>query len=215
MDRDLVLLGQWRAGDKAAGEELFGRHVDDVLRFFANKVRGQAEDLTQQTFAECVASQARFRGESSFRTYLFAIAWNQLRHHLRRGHQNEPIDFDVSSLGEIEASLPSVGSNLDRRRRAQRIQQALAQLPLAQQTLLELHYWQGLDAASLSEVFGVPSGAIRVRLLRARNGLRAQLERLSAAGDSAPEEPDDPLSISLKELAATDKADSASHSSVP
>src|SRR5262249_16503628 len=138
---------------------------------------------------------------------LFAIAWNQLRHHLRRGRQDEQIDFDASSLDEIEASLPSAASNLDRRRRAQQIHQALARLPLAQQTLLELHYWQGLDAAALSEIFAVPPGAIRVRLLRARNGLRDQLERLSGAGGAAPEDAADPLTASLRELAAQDKTD--------
>ena len=47
---------------------------------------------------------------------------------------------------------------------------------MEQQTLLELHYWHELDAEALGEVFDATSGAIRVRLLRARKAEGAQDE---------------------------------------
>jgi RNA polymerase sigma-70 factor (ECF subfamily) len=209
MGGDGELLERWRAGEKAAGEELFRRHFADVLRFFDNKVWSKAEDLTQQTFLECLRSQHRFRGDSSFRTYLFAIAWNQLRHHFRRELNDVQVDFDSSSIAELAASMTSPPSAIDRTRRARRVHQALAQLPVAQQTLLELHYWQGLEAADLSEVFAVPAGAIRVRLLRARNALRDQLAGLNSANGSQSEvgedDLDDPLTESLNRLAVEDR----------
>jgi RNA polymerase sigma factor (sigma-70 family) len=204
VDPDLDFLRRWQAGDKRAGEDLFHRHFADILRFFENKVWSKAEDLTQQTFVECVASRDRFRGESTFRTFLFAIAWNQLRHHFRRELKEENLDFEVSSLSDLVASTTSPSGKLDRHRRHRQIHDALARLPLSQQTLLELHYWQGLDAAALAEVFGVAAGSIRVRLLRARNALRAQLEH-AAAGESPADEVDDPLATSLLALEAEDR----------
>lgn len=205
MAADLELLQKWRAGDKAAGEELFQRHFADVHRFFDNKVSSKAEDLTQQTFLECVRSQQQFRGDASFRTFLFAIAWNQLRHYFRGALKDEHIDFDSSSLTELAASMTSPSSEVDRDRRAHTIHEALARLPVAQQTLLELHYWQELDAAALAEIFAVPAGAIRVRLLRARNALRAQLEAL-ASGPTAANDAEDPLTSSLIQLEAADRS---------
>jgi RNA polymerase sigma factor (sigma-70 family) len=205
VDNDLDLLERWRAGDKGAGEDLFGRHFASVLRFFDNKVVGSAEDLTQQTFLECVGARDRFRGASSFRTYLFSIAWNLLRHHFRRETKNEQLDFDVSSVNELIPSATSPTSNLDRARRGRELHEALRRLPLAQQTLLEWHYWHELDAAALAEIFDVAPGAIRVRLLRARNALRAELENVKQPTDSPLAQADDPLSLSLSELEAEDR----------
>jgi RNA polymerase sigma factor (sigma-70 family) len=205
MDSDQVLLDRWRAGDQRAGEELFQRYFADVLRFFDNKAWHKAEDLTQQTFLECVGSRDRFRGDSSFRTYLFAIAWNQLRHHYRSELKNERIDFDVSSINELLGATTSPSNKVDRAQQDDRVRRALRCLPLAQQTLLECHYWHELDAAALSDVFGVPAGTIRVRLLRARNALRSELARLEDSGQQA-DDADDPLTASLSHLRAEDHA---------
>jgi RNA polymerase sigma factor (sigma-70 family) len=205
VDADFELLEQWRAGDKRAGEDLFRRHFASVLRFFNNKAARSAEDLTQQTFLECVGARDRFRGASSFRSYLFAIAWNQLRHYFRREKRNEHLDFEASSVNELVASLSSPSSKLDRAQRGQRIHDALVRLPLAQQVLLECHYWQDLDATALSDVLGVPAGTIRVRLLRARSALRAELARLKPTTNSGSDDADDPLSVSLEQLEAEDR----------
>lgn len=178
MDEDLTLLTRWTAGDAAAGRDLVRRHFDEVYRFFEHKVGGDADDLVQRTFTAIVESRERFRGMSSFRTYLFAIARNQLYAYLRRMPHAEHVDFEDTS---IDALVTSLGSRLDRAREIEVLRTVLRQLPAEQQLLLELHYWHELDAAALAEVFGVPSGAIRVRLSRARSALRA---RMAAHGEA-------------------------------
>jgi len=185
MNTDVEMLERWRAGEKGAGEALFGRHFAEVFRFFDGKVGTRAEDLTQQTFLECTRSRARFRGESSFRTYLFGIAWNELRQHLRRESKDRNVDVEVSSLDDLCALTTSPSSRLDRARRADRIRRALARLPVSQQVLLEYHYWHELDAAALAEIFEATAGTIRVRLLRARAALREQMARMSPSTTSA------------------------------
>jgi RNA polymerase sigma-70 factor (ECF subfamily) len=203
MDPDLALLERWRAGDKPAGEELFRRHFPDIFRFFDGKVSGRAEDLTQQTFLECVRSRDNFRAESTFRTYLFGIAWNELRRHLRRELRNENLDFEVSSLDQLSSRFTSPSSVADRVQQSKRVQRALAQLPVAQQILLEYHYWHELKADALGEIFSVPPGTIRVRLLRARNALRRTLEGVPASASESGEE--DSLTASLAALEADDR----------
>jgi RNA polymerase sigma-70 factor (ECF subfamily) len=184
VDQDLALLDSWRAGDSRAGQDLFARHFADIYRFFEHKVGPEADELAQRTFTACVAGRDRFRGGSSFRTYLFAIARNQLYTFLRALPKAEHVDFEDTSIADL---IPSLSSQLGRARDIERLHLALASLPAEQQLLLELHYWHELDAEALGEVFEATPGAIRVRLLRARKALRErmgrlELDRLETAG---------------------------------
>jgi len=191
VDDELTLLERWSAGDLVAGEQLCLRHHPAIYRFFEYKIADEADDLTQQAFLACVTSRDRFRGTSSFRTYLFAIAKNVLYSRLRQKAKHIHVDLDASSIEEI---MTSPSERLGRQRDAARLRAALRQLPVAQQVLLEFHYWHDLEMAALAEVFETTPGAIRVRLLRARRALR---ERLELAGDLPAA--DDRLSSSLHE----------------
>jgi RNA polymerase sigma factor (sigma-70 family) len=174
---DLALLERWRAGDKAAGEDLFARHFDSLCAFFITKC-SDADDLVQRTLLACVQGQNQFRAESSFRTYLFAIARRELYHYLQRLQQDRGrFDAEVSSVADL---VTTPGSKLARHAEQQRMVAILRSLPVEQQALLELYYWQELDVAALAEVFELTPNAVRVRLHRARQELR---ERLLAAGD--------------------------------
>lgn len=171
---DIALLEAWRAGDTQAGNALLSRHFRSLLRFFDNKAGPEADDLIQRTLLACAESHQAIRGEASFRTYLFAIARNELYRYFReRSRQRERLDFGVSSLCDLRTSA-SARMVRDERRLA--LEQALAQLPLDDQLMLELHYTEELDSRELSEVFGIAPGSIRARLHRAR----ATLERLLA-----------------------------------
>lgn len=188
-DDDLTLLERWREGNSKAGQELCARHFAGVYRFFEHKLPGEADDLTQQTFLGCVKARDQFRARSSFRTYLFAIARNVLYMRLRQLPRFEQVDLEVSSLNEIVSS-PS--KQLGKEQELALVREALRRLPVAQQTLLELHFWHDLDAAALAEVFDTTPGAIRVRLLRARRALRMLLGSNAVTCD-------DRLSRSLRE----------------
>jgi len=181
MEGDLALLERWRGGDQRAGHDLFRRHFADIYRFFENKVGAEADELAQATFLACVGAREQFRAQSSFRTYLFAIARNELYGYLRRLRRDDVLDFAVTSLADI-ATTPV--SRLERARQAEQLRSALRDLPAEQQLLLELHYWHDLDAAALAEVFDSTPGAIRVRLLRARRAVRERMApaALAAAG---------------------------------
>jgi RNA polymerase sigma factor (sigma-70 family) len=193
-DPDLVLLDKWRGGDRSAGQDLFSRHFTDIYRFFEHKVAGDADDLAQRTFLACVASRDDFRSQSTFRTYLFAIARNELYGHLRRLPRHAEIDFEVTS---IRALITSPSERVARAEQVQQLREALRELPAEQQLLLELHYWHDLDAAALGEVFGAAPGTVRVRLLRARQALREKMSQAGLTPDQA--EHDDPLSRALSE----------------
>jgi RNA polymerase sigma factor (sigma-70 family) len=180
---DTELLERWRAGDSDAGQALFHRYFKNICRFFENKVSDDIDELVQTTFLACVKSRDRFEGRCSFRTYLFTIARNELYQHLRRRHhEDQRLDFGVTSLVDLKITPRTrIAHDQDR----QRLLQALRRLPVEQQVLLELHYWEDMAPAELAQVFGVAHITARTRLFRARAALRELMEELS--GESLPE----------------------------
>ncbi len=196
MRRDFELLDRWRDGDKAAGNELFARNFNGVRRFFRNKVDiRESEDLIQRTFLACVESIPRFRGEASFRTYLFTIARRELCHYIRRKTRlagREAPDLAVSSIADLGISPSAAAAQLEER---ELIAEAMRQIPVDFQITLELYYWEQLKGPELAEVLGIAPATVRTRLHRAREALRASLAKLR---DGAVDEAD--LEASVHQL---------------
>ncbi len=177
MDQDRELLERWRAGDQAAGRDLFARYFDPLFRFFANKCN-EPDELVQATFFALVKARDQFAGRSSFRTYLFTIARNELYRWLRTFKRERGFDPELSSIAEVATTA---GSRLARNEEHRRLCAALRTLPVESQTLLELHYWEGLDATALAEVFDAQVATIRQRLSRARLALKDALTASAGA----------------------------------
>ena len=176
---DAALYQAWREGDEASGNELFQRHFDSLFRFFRHKVPDSAEDLVQQTFLACVRSRTGFRGESSFRTYLFSVARSRLYDYLR-AVRRAPIDFTEATLEQLAASL---GKHLLRREKERLVNRALAKLPLEMQLALELYYFEEMSAADVAAVLDLAEGTVRSRIRRGLEQLRANLVSVGAAPD--------------------------------
>ncbi len=174
MVADLELLQRWRDGDREAGSELLARHFDSLYRFFRNKLGGDFDDLIQRTFLACVESVDRFRGDASFRSYMFTVARNELYRHfkgLNRGRQME-VDLGTMSVAQLGSS-PS--SKAARREEEQLLLDALAKIPVDLQIALELFYWEGMTTAEIAGVLGVPTGTAKSRLRRAREAVEAAM----------------------------------------
>lgn len=173
---DRELLEAWRTGDKDAGNELIDRHFDAVYRFFANKLPDAAEDLTQRTMLACVEGRDHFRGEASFRTYMFSIARNILYGALKRGRRNAAIDYGVTSLHDLAPSPSSVAALRDEEAV---VVAALRQLSVDDQVVLELYFVQGLKGREVAEVIEQPEATARTRIRRALQRVRKLVARLS------------------------------------
>ena len=175
------LLESWQGGDATAGEQLVERYFDPLYNFFQTKLDSEADELVQLTFLACVGAKDRFRRQSSFRTFLYGIAKNQLYAALRGKVRDARHDFALSSIIDL-VSTPR--TRLSRNQDYERLVAAMQQLPVEQQTLLELHYWSELGIGELAEIFEAPDATIRSRLHRARAALRDLLEKSGPATES-------------------------------
>ena len=201
MESDEAQLRAWAAGDATAGKALFDTHFEAVLRFFRNKCGGddgELEDLVQATFAQCLASHASFRGEASFRTYLFTIARHELYAHWRR-RQRARGEIDVASTS-VEDLRTSPRSKLAAHQDRQILARALREIPLELQVALELHYWEDLSGPELAIILDIPEGTVRSRLRRGRELLQEAFARVAAEAHGTPPENLDELDLWAKRL---------------
>jgi RNA polymerase sigma factor (sigma-70 family) len=167
---DFELLEGWRGGDERAGRELFARHFDPIYRFFRSKVDDAAEDLTQQTFLGAVKGRESYRGDASFRTYLYTIARNRLYTHIRdRQRRDAVVEIGQQSVADLGLGSPTQG--IAARQEQRLLLAAMRHLPLEMQVALELHYWEGLSVREIAIVIDTPEGTIKRRLQRARQRL--------------------------------------------
>lgn len=178
MRTDFELLNGWKAGDAEAGNELLERHFAALYRFFHNKVGGGIDDLVQQTLLGCVEGRVRFRAESSFRTFLFAVARFVLYNHFDARRAAERIDYGtVSALDLGESPSQVVHARAEQRL----LGAALRRLPLDDQIVLELYYWESLTGPELAEALELPEPAVRSRIRRALERLRERLGELASS----------------------------------
>ena len=175
---DESLLEAWQGGDADAGAELFDRHYDGLSRFFRNKVDDtHRDDIIQQTFM--AVPGAKFDGRSSVRTWLFAIAWRRLVDHFRG--QARRGRYELAGVGEM--SVVDMGATPETRyaRNQERrlLLEGLRRLPLQQQVVLELHYWEEMSGARIAEVLEIPVGTAKTRLRDGRLRLTRVLEEIA------------------------------------
>jgi RNA polymerase sigma-70 factor (ECF subfamily) len=173
---DLELFDAWTRGAKPAAAELFERHFEAVERFFRNKVTEAHDDLVQQTFEACIKSRDRFRKDSSFRTYLFAIAHNVLCSHFRSRRRESHLEFTEVSACDL---APGPSTLFRARREQQLLLEGLRQIPLDYQIILELYYWEGLAGSAIAEIVEMPENTVRSRLRAGRKLLKAKLGELA------------------------------------
>jgi RNA polymerase sigma-70 factor (ECF subfamily) len=167
---DESLFERWGTGEAAAGQELFARHFDPLLRFFRRQVGDDVQDLVQQTFLGCIEARARYTTIANFRAFLFAIARNQLYKHLRH-RSGQPIH--VIGVSSVVALLPTPSRLLSEGEDTTLLVHGLTQLPLEQQLALYFYYVVDMTAPQTGAALGGLSiPAVRSRLRRGLEALR-------------------------------------------
>lgn len=182
MSRDAELVAQWGGGDRVAGEALFSRHFDAIFRFFVHRVPDEAEELVQRTFLAVLDARTRFRGDASFRTFLFAIARRQLLKYFETMTRHGRVTFQTLSLVDLGASVETRLANSELQAR---LLEHMRALPVDHQMALELHYWEGLKVDDIAEVLDAPPGTVKRWMHEARRSLADELaldERTLALG---------------------------------
>jgi RNA polymerase sigma-70 factor (ECF subfamily) len=170
---DLGLLERIRRGDTEAAAELFERYSPALLRFTDRMLsdRGAAEEVTQEVFVKVITRAHQYDGRAGVASWLFAIAANACRDKRRRDRRASVVPLEAApeprSRGEgVEATMIS-----EQRRKAVRL--ALANLSEEQREALVLARYHGMPYAEIARTLGISVGAVKTRIFRAVETLKA------------------------------------------
>jgi RNA polymerase sigma-70 factor (ECF subfamily) len=186
------LVERARAGDLEAFERLVAHYQDRVYNYVLRMIYDpmEAQDVAQETFVRAWQGLPRFRGASSFQTWLYRIASNlaidAARSRKRRGLVTVSLDEPVAGVdsSELEHDLPDEGRYapaefLEQEELRQQVWQAVGELSDKLRPVIVLADLQGLSYGEIAKILGCPVGTVKSRLFNARSQLRDKLrERL-------------------------------------
>ena len=178
---DLTLVKRVRSGDQRAFRLLVERYQRKVYAVALGMLRDKEEamDVSQEAFVKVYKYLDHFKGDSSFYTWLYRITSNICIDLLRKRNatRGEAVEFDETMAMDVsEANLGALGSKLGtnpqksalRRELAEKIQEALEQVPEKHRAILLLREVEGMSYEDLARTLEIPKGTVMSRLFHAR-----------------------------------------------
>jgi RNA polymerase sigma-70 factor, ECF subfamily len=165
------------AGDVGAFEAIVRRWQGPLINMAWRycRDRSRAEELAQEAFVRAWRGLAQWRRESSFSTWLFALAANVYRNELKKSPVVQvPIDEIVEPAG------PSTQHEaLQEKTRYEVLRRAVLALPVRYREPVVLFYFHEMDVNAAAQTMGMPVGTVKARLSRARELLKKRFPRLA------------------------------------
>jgi RNA polymerase sigma-70 factor, ECF subfamily len=179
------LLARLRAGDEAAFAQLVREQTPALLRVTSRLLRSEdeARDAVQDAFVAAFRALPRFRAESRLGTWIYRIAVNAALARLRARASVEEVSLDdwlprfVDDGHQAQPSEPwPADAGAERREVRERVRAAIDRLPESYRTVVLLRDIEELTTDEAAQALGISTGALKVRLHRARQALRALLD---------------------------------------
>ncbi len=195
-DPDADLVKRTQEGDTQAFDELIMKYSRKLYGLVYNMTSNKEDthDLLQDIFAKAYRSLGRFRGNSTFYTWIYSIAVNMTLNFLKKRKRRSGYSFD-----DVDSGIQNDPAFIDQRhhsnpRRQSNIHELQKKLNEAMQMLSEEHRTvvtmfdiQGMPHAEISQILGVSEGTIRSRLYYAHKQLQGYLEEFLTPPTDATE----------------------------
>ena len=169
------------AGDEQAIETLVRQYEMDVFRLALSIVGEtiEANEVTQETFIAALKSLRMYHERTSFKAWLFTIALNISRSHLRKRKVLERLRTTLTSIFKVDSQKQILPEDLVIQNETEAvIWNSLNKLDEKHKTVIVLRYFHDLSISEISEILSVNEGTIHSRLHTAREKLRIALSQL-------------------------------------
>ncbi|WP_440995573.1 RNA polymerase sigma factor RpoE [Arhodomonas sp. SL1] len=192
-ESDAALVARAKAGDKQAFNVLVLKYQHKLIKLISRYVHDQSEamDVAQEAFIKAYRALPRFRGDSSFYTWLYRIAINTAKNHLvSMGRRPPDSDVDAQDAERYDVDSPLKDHEspeaLARRDEVQQaVLDAIEELPEDLRTAVTLREFEGMTYEEIAQAMDCPIGTVRSRIFRAREAIDRRLRPLlsEATGD--------------------------------
>lgn len=175
-DRDAADVDRVLGGEVAAFEGIVRRWQGPLINMAWRycRDRGRAEEMAQEAFVRTWRGLASWRRESSFSTWLFALAANVFRNELKRF---PTMDVPIEEIAE-PASDADQHQAAEARGRNELVRRAVLALPERYREPMILFYFHEMDVTAAARTMGLPEGSLKARLARGRELLRKRFPQL-------------------------------------
>lgn len=177
MDHGAEHYSRFLAGDDGGIVEIIKNHKDGLILFLNRYVNNiyTAEELAEDTFFKLVTRKPRFRGNSSFKTWLYAIGRNVAVDHMRRVGQNA--GYSDEELAQFHRDEDELERAYLREERKILVHRALARIGPERGKALYLRYIEELDIEQIALVLGKSKRQVSNLLYQAKRSLKLELEQ--------------------------------------
>jgi RNA polymerase sigma-70 factor, ECF subfamily len=177
-------MSRLREGDDLALNDIMDRWQRRLTGYLIRLTGSEAiaVDLAEETFVRVYGNRFRYRPSGAFSTWLFAIASNLARHHIRWQLRHPTISMDVAAgatgraLEDLQAADPDPRARLERAERAEAVREAIAELEADLREALILFNYEDMSYEQIAAIQRCSTKAVETRLYRARASLRKKLE---------------------------------------
>jgi RNA polymerase sigma-70 factor (ECF subfamily) len=188
-EADEALFERVRAGEVVLFELLMRRHNQRLFRVARAIVKDadEAEDVMQEAYVRAFEHRDQFEGRARFSTWLVKIAVHEAQARRRRRARvgsrcslEEAVADEsmIEALGKASQGPQDIAAS---RELAGLLEAAIDRLPESQRVVFVLREVEGLDTRETAQCVGLTEEAVKVRLHRARQSLRQDLERRLSA----------------------------------
>lgn len=176
LSSDAQLLSRSRTGDPSAFASLVDRHKHAMVNYLTRLTgdRDRAEDLAQEAFLRLYAKQHQYSEEGKLTAYLYRIATNLLCSQNRRQRRWQLIRPLVAPPAAPQTA-PGQHESVVADERSQRLQRAIAALPVRYRVPLVLHELEEWPYRQIADLLHCRVGTVKSRIHRARGQLRLAL----------------------------------------
>lgn len=178
-ERELIVL-RCRRGDRAAWEELVASWERPLFYYLRRMARSEGEAVAwlQDTWVRVFTSLGTLSDPQRLAPWLYTLA--------RRVAQRHLVELAVARVDELDADgAPDPGRDTQRELEdAEAVHWGLGRLAPVQREVLVLFFLEDLSLREIAEVLEIPVGTVKSRLHKARNELRALLERTERPHES-------------------------------
>ncbi len=175
-------MDRYANGDEAAFEAVYDALAPRLMAFLRRQLRDEraAEDLLQQTLLHLVTGRASFLPGARVVPWAFAIARRLVIDAGRKNRRQVPIAVDADVVGSpLPSPAPWADQIFQARETAARAHAELSRMPEGLRVAFELVRLDGLSLADVAELLETSPNAVKVRVFRASEALRAALGDVS------------------------------------
>jgi len=175
-DEDLMV--RVRDGDARAFEVLFDRHSGPAfsLAYRMCGSRARAEDVVQDAFLSVWRAGARYdQSRGSVRAWILGVVHNRAIDWFRRESLRAAPSLEEGNAAERVAAAELTEVTVERRAEADRVRDALHELPDEQRQVIELSYYAGFTHQEIAQMLSLPPGTVKGRMRLGLGKLRISL----------------------------------------